>query len=74
MGAGALATAPQITYGQSRRVFAPALSRLDSTDGAPNAYFGPNFQFVATPVPEPTTALFGLALLGITAAGRWRRA
>jgi hypothetical protein len=53
--ASSVSTAPQIAYGASRSVAGGSLTFPSGNDvGAqPNAWFGPNFQFLA--VPEPAT-------------------
>lgn len=65
------ATAPEITWVQSANGVGSTLAYPPASDfGGFNGVFGPNFQFDAISVPEPST----LALLGIAGlAAAWRR-
>jgi hypothetical protein len=64
-------TAPAVIYEGSRISFGPSFVEPTIT-GEVVGRFGPNFQFYTTPIPEPATALFGLALVGFCATARRR--
>ena len=66
-------TASQITYGSPRFRGGGAFTLPDQVT-ATGPYFGPNFQFVLTAVPEPGTVLFGLGVIGFVATRRRKRA
>ncbi len=68
-------TAPGVLYEESRINFGDTFTMPELT-GTIIGRFGPSFQFDlidVVPVPEPSTALFGLALAGFCASARRRR-
>ena len=74
---GGVASNPAITFGETRVSFVPIFSQpIPGSGGVNSAAVGPNLKFTETttsvPVPEPGTALFGLALAGASAMHRRR--
>jgi Domain of unknown function (DUF4082)/PEP-CTERM motif len=74
---GGIVTNPAITFSGTRVSFASSFSQpIPGSGGVSSTAIGPNFVFTETvaisPVPEPGTALFGLALIGASMMHRRR--
>jgi hypothetical protein len=66
-------TASNITFDSDIYTPGNTLAFGQLTDGNSNGYFGPNFEEVGSPVPEPSTlALFGTGLLSVCGLVRRR--
>lgn len=58
------ATDPNITFVENRYIAGGSLVAPMNTAGTDPAYFGPNFMFTSSAVPEPGTVALGLMLAG----------
>ncbi|HZJ16509.1 MAG TPA: DUF4082 domain-containing protein [Chthoniobacteraceae bacterium] len=71
-GASSFSTAPEISYLGARYVVGPNSLQRPDVVSTTTGFWGPNFQFTPTVVPEPGTALFGFALVGAIVGFRRR--
>jgi hypothetical protein len=73
-GYGLPGTAPGINFLYNDYLYSSSLQYPPTPNGSGPAYFGPNFKFDATSVPEPLTlSLFGAGLAGAAAMRRRKK-